>query len=503
MGNILSVANLKKTYYYMKKNGLKQTFVGIVERVVYSHYKDYNYMGIVEAERNRQTSKIFEKEYTFSILVPTFETDEIYLTEMIHSVLSQTYHKWELILADASATNQVERVVLRFQDERIRYIKLEGNKGIAENTNEGLRYVTGDYVGLLDHDDLLTEDALYEVQCALKEGVNQKGITYPFIYSDEDKCNGDGTIFYEPHFKLDFNLDLLLTNNYICHFLVMKTSLIKELGFRSAYDGAQDFDLILRAVGFLLVQQEENEHRKRDKVGKKSIFAHADELPVKHIPKVLYHWRCHTGSTAANPQSKSYAYEAGKRAVEDFFAIFSKEVLVWHTSHLGFYRVDYGTDIFKKRKDIGLIGGKVLDKRRRIVGGIYRKDRICPFLEVSHLFSGYMHRISLQQDCFAIDIRNMIFSMELEKVMKTIMLEICEEKNKTDWQVPLQNLLISSIKKSRPYHKKGKEVGHYIKTKTLVWDYSVISKEEWKEISIMVSKKIREMGYTILWDPNL
>ena len=178
------------------------------------------------------------------------------------------------------------------KDSRIRYVRTAENKGMSENTNEALQYATGDYVGLLDHDDLLTPDALYEMAMTL-QNANEQGIEAALVYSDEDKCDTEAKIYYEPHVKLGFNWDLLLSNNYICHFLAMKTELIKKLGFRKEYDGAQDFDLVLRAT---LEKDEKDE--------------------ILHVEKILYHWRCHDLSTAANPQSKLYAYEAGKRAAE-------------------------------------------------------------------------------------------------------------------------------------------------------------------------------------------
>lgn len=175
------------------------------------------------------------------------------------------------------------------------------------------------------------------------------------LYSDEDKCDQCAGKFYEPNFKPDFNLDLLLTNNYICHLLVMQTALMKRLGFRAEYDGAQDHDLVLRAAAILW------------------------RIPgeILHISKVLYHWRCHSASTAANPESKLYAYEAGVKASQDFVDRQGWKARVAMTQHMGFSRTEYDPPILRQRPEIGALGGRVLDRTRRIVGGMMSESGRC------------------------------------------------------------------------------------------------------------------------------
>ena len=220
------------------------------ERSFSPYFKDYSYLKPEEETLLRQKEESSKKKLLFSIVVPAYETKEEYLKQLIDSLLEQTYPFWQLIIADAGESNKVRETVQSYHEERIQYLKLSSNKGISENTNRALEAVKGEYVGLLDHDDFLTADALYEMEKRIMQGKEQ-GIEYAFLYSDEDKCDETGSSFYEPHFKMDFNLDLLLTNNYICHFLVMKRTLIGQLGLRKEYDGAQDFDLVLRAVGKL------------------------------------------------------------------------------------------------------------------------------------------------------------------------------------------------------------------------------------------------------------
>ena len=271
-------------------------------------------------------------------------------------MLDQTYGNFELILADASESDQVERVIKTYDDKRILYKRLKQNGGISTNTNQALMYATGDYAALLDHDDVLTRDALYEMASCIWNAEN-RNIELQLLYSDEDKCDENGTDYYEAHRQEKFNLDLILSNNYICHFMVMKRQMMQELQLRSVCDGAQDYDLVLRAVSLMLG---------KDKKRKK-----AEQLPIEHVPRVLYHWRCHSASTAENPESKRYAYEAGKRAVEDFMRLRGWKGKVSHLRHLGFYRIDYEPDLLTNRPDVGLVGGRLLDKNNKITGGIY------------------------------------------------------------------------------------------------------------------------------------
>ena len=434
-------ANLKKTYYYLKKNGISDTYVAVRERLYARtsplYMAGYTYVPVLEEELEQQRQTVFDKKCKFSILVPMYETKPEFARAMIDSVVNQTYSDWELILADASKSDVVEDLVCGYiTDSRIRYVRITENKGISENTNEALKYATGDYVALLDHDDLLTPDALYEMMCAIVEAA-KAGKEAAFVYSDEDKCDTNAQIYYEPHVKLGFNWDLLLSNNYICHFLVMKTGLIKKLGFRKEYDGAQDFDLVLRAA-----------------------MEKAPEDVILHVDKVLYHWRCHDLSTAANPQSKIYAYEAGKRAVESALKAFlvrmhgaetvqekdglyvnSIWVRVVHTKHNGFYRVEYGNgtekDIFAVRKDVGIIAGPVV-KMRKITSGILNKEGVCEYAGLPARFSGYVHRMALQQDCEYVDMRNSVVRPELMEKLN----EINGDKEKINHDLMRENDLL-------------------------------------------------------------
>lgn len=394
MGGI-NWANLKKTWYYLRRNGLRSAFAAARERIL-EEKKEYAYAEpsaeALEAQRNR----IWEYSPLFSIVVPAYRTAPEYLGELIESVLGQTYAKWELIIADATEDDSVEAVVRAYEDDRIRYLRLPGNQGIAENTNLALEQVRGGYTGLLDHDDVLTADALYEMAHRITCGESE-GVRIGLLYSDEDKCNQNNTCYFEPHYKEKFNLDLLLNNNYICHFLVMDSRLLQKLGLRGEFDGAQDFDLVLRAAGELMERPER----------------------IAHIPKILYHWRCHTGSTAANPQSKRYAYEAGLRAVQDFADARGWNARAVERKHLGFYALRYKTDIFTSRPDVGAEGGRLVC-RGKVAGGMLREDGVMPYQGLPAGFSGYMHRAALCQDAAALDIRCIRVRPECRKLFEQV-----------------------------------------------------------------------------------
>lgn len=366
-------ANVKRTYAYYKRNGLSAASAAVLERLLLAHEgKGYAYTPPDEAELifQRAKAEAWENPPLISVAVPAYETPPEYLNALLDSLQAQTWPHWELVVADAGKSPDVETAVKERADERIRYVKLAENRGISENTNEAIRLANGDYIGLLDHDDFLTPDALYEMAAAIRKS-QERGIAPVFLYSDEDKCDGDGKIFYEPHRKLDFNPDLLLSNNYVCHFLVMEAGLMKKLKLRSGFDGAQDYDLVLRAAAGCFSCASETESTLSGREAER-----IPEAAYVHIPKVLYHWRCHTASTASNPESKRYAYEAGRRALEDLAMRLGWRVRVEDTRHLGFYRCIFTEPIWESRPDVGALAGPLPSQNGRLISGIY--DRHVP-----------------------------------------------------------------------------------------------------------------------------
>lgn len=242
-------------------------------------------------ERRREEETVFPRKIKISVLVPLYNTPEKFLREMIDSVVTQTYKNWELCLADGSDDKHTDvgRICQEYieKDSRIKYQKIEKNLGISGNTNVCFSMATGNFIGLFDHDDVMHPSLLFE--CV--KTVCEKDADY--VYTDEatfTSPNLDDLIVL--HFKPDYSPDNLRANNYICHFSMFDADLLKKTGlFRPEYDGSQDHDMILRLT-------EEAKH-------------------VCHIPKILYYWRSHPNSVAADIGAKTYAIDAAKRAVHD------------------------------------------------------------------------------------------------------------------------------------------------------------------------------------------
>ena len=313
----LNPYTIQKGFRYLKHYGPKEFWIRLHERfepeeVPYGPWYEAYIPDEKELERQRRHK--FDYEPVISVAVPAYHTPGEFLRQMIESLLAQTYRNWELCIANGSPDDREMQKILdeySAEDRRIRVRNLKENLGIAGNTNAALSMAEGEFVGLLDHDDLLAPNALYEVAMALGADRSLNG-----VYTDEDKVTTDLSEHFQPHLKPDFNLDLLRSNNYICHFFVIRKSVIDKVGgFRQEFDGAQDHDFIFRCV-------ETAEH-------------------IGHVPEILYHWRTHKASTADNPASKMYAFDAGKRAIEAHLKRMGVQGEVSHTPDLGFYRVKY------------------------------------------------------------------------------------------------------------------------------------------------------------------
>lgn len=292
----------KKIYFKIKGNKTP-------EQVKYEKWIKQNEPSKEELKKMRNTK--FKIEPKISIIVPLYNTPEKFLDELVKSLQNQTYSNWELCMADGSP-EPIVYINKYLKDERIKYSIIGENKGISGNTNEALKLVTGDYIGLLDHDDLLPVFSLYEVVKTINENPNAQ-----FIYTDEDRIENEDKQRYGVFFKPDFSPYTLNSSNYICHFSIFKKELMDKLGgFRSEYDGSQDFDIVARA-------SEETKN-------------------IVHIPKVLYHWRVHQNSTAGNSESKPYAFEVGKKVIKDHIKrMYNTDVEVIDGLTPGSYEVKY------------------------------------------------------------------------------------------------------------------------------------------------------------------
>ena len=314
-------SNIEKVKFYIKRYGFFSTLKKVFKRIfkikedrksnqeVYKIWMEHNNPKEEDLEKQRTTK--FNYEPKISVVVPMYNTDEKFFQDLIESLNNQTYANWELCLADGSPKKNENLEKYYEKNKKIKYNFLGKNEGISENTNEAIKMATGDYVGFLDHDDILSEEALFQVVKVINQDLKTD-----FIYTDEDKIDENYERF-EPYFKPDYSPETLECNNYITHFVVVKKEIIEKIGkLNSEFNGAQDFDFVLRAT----------------KVANKII----------HISKVLYHWRVHKNSTAYIADTKNYAFEAGKKVIEADLKREGKSATVEFGQEVpGIYKIKY------------------------------------------------------------------------------------------------------------------------------------------------------------------
>ncbi|WP_407856654.1 glycosyltransferase [Enterococcus hailinensis] len=310
----------------IKRNG----FSGALKNYQHSKKQSANYeewITKVEEPTKAQLIDMMEQlafQPKISLVVPVYNVDEKWLRACVKSLTDQVYSNWELCLADdASPKAHIKPLLqeLAAEDDRIRVVLREKNGHISEATNSAIEIATGDYIGFLDNDDILADTALLAVVNALNEDQERE-----FIYTDEDKLSMSEKRF-DPFFKPNWNETLLLGHNYITHFVVVKRSIIDEVGgLRTEFNGSQDYDFVLRAT----------------EVAKK----------IHHITNILYHWRTIETSVAMDPQSKEYAYVAGKEALQSALERRGLSGVVTMTKNYGAYKIDFS---YKKNPKVSII----------------------------------------------------------------------------------------------------------------------------------------------------
>lgn len=315
----MNFRNLRRGYNYLKANGVKKSLLKLKNKIKRRKYMSNQSVDYLEYVKNNKLSiRTIEKQRSakfnympkISIVVPMYNTKFSYFVELIDSINNQTYQNFEVCLADSSKIPdvQIQKYIQELNSNKIVYKNISQNLGISENTNVAISFSTGDYVAFCDHDDVISINALYEVVKAINSS------DADFIYTDEDIL--ENGIRKNPHFKPDFSPDLLTSYNYICHLCVVKRKLLDEVGLlNKEFDGAQDYDFVLRAT-----EKAKN---------------------IVHIPKVLYHWRAHETSTSYSSSAKEYVYMAGKRAIEEHFKRINIKAKVEILDEPGRYRVKY------------------------------------------------------------------------------------------------------------------------------------------------------------------
>lgn len=277
--------------------------------------QEYYFQRIEKDKHTNRNDEIknFKYKPRISIIVPSWNAPKNILEKTITSVQNQLYPNWELCIADGNSKSETKEILTKYeqQDKKIKLTLLNENRGISENSNQALSLATGEFIGLLDHDDELTNDALFEVVKLL-----QKHPKADLIYSDEDKIDLNGKRS-DPFFKPDWSPDLFLSQNYVSHFGVYRKKIIDKInGFRKGYEGSQDYDLVMR-----FSEQTNN---------------------IYHIPKILYHWKIIAGSAASDPNAKEYAHISAERALKD--AMIRRKIpieCIKNVRYPGHYRIKY------------------------------------------------------------------------------------------------------------------------------------------------------------------
>ena len=315
------MGKIKKLFTLLGDYGLATTFRMVKTKISASRRMQNRILvsrikkSMTQTKLSEEKQQTFDYEPTISILIPLYNTDISMLKCVIESVLNQSYSHLELCMCDGSDEEHsyVGDICHKYaeKDVRVKYRKLEKNLGISANTESCVKMANGDYLGLVDHDDILHPSALYEMVKKINE------TQADFLYTDEVTFEGRINNILSSNFKPDYSKDTLRANNYICHFTVFSKELyMRAGGFRSEYDGSQDHDLFLRMTG----------------------QAHL----VEHIPQVLYFWRAHKGSVVEDISAKKYAISAGIRAVSDYLHSQNIEATVSSTDvYPTIYKIDY------------------------------------------------------------------------------------------------------------------------------------------------------------------
>ena len=339
-----------------------------------------------------------------SVIVTTYEPVIRYFEQTLISILSQTYGGYELIIADTSLSSGVRDTLDHYRDERIRYYSVPGNRGEASLINDAAHLAAGNYLCTVDVGDLLTKDALYEVfLCIMRTGAE-------ILYTDEDHCDAAGKRFDRPNRKPDFNKDYLLSNNYMQRLLVIRRELFLALRLRDSFDGALTYDLVLRAP----------------------------KSAVRHVPMILYH------------------------RSRDYFRVRSIRAAVSYTGRKGIYRIKYSPNIFACRSDVGILGGRVLSRTHKVVGGMFDSQGRVMYEGWDEAEGGPMSRALTVQNAFAVDVRCMQVRPDLRGLYEEIVEKPGRDPN-TDWRKDPQEL---------------------------------------RRRSILFCARVRELGYLIVWDPS-
>lgn len=322
----------------------------------------------------------------FSVIITAYEPVLKYFEQTLISVLSQTFGGFEVIVADTSMSSGVHDLLEHYRDERIRYYSVPGYRGDASLINDAAMMAAGDYLCRVEVGDLLTKDALYEVfSCIMRTDAE-------ILYTDEDHCDAAGKRFDDPNRKPDFNKDYLLANNYMKHLLVMRRELFLALRLRDPYDGALEYDLVLRAP----------------------------KSEVCHVPQILYHVSSASAQAQEAGREPGSIVEAGRSALEDYLRVRDIHATVGYSSRRDIYRINYKPDIFACRQEVGILGGRVLSRTHKVLSGMYDAYGQIMYEGWDETEGGPHNRALTVQDAYAVDVRCMRIRQELSVLYESI-----------------------------------------------------------------------------------
>lgn len=358
------------------------------------------------------------KAPTFTVITAVSNPRPDRFEDSMISVLSQTWAGFEFIVADCGMKSTAANVLADYDDDRIRHFRLQGATSESDALNSAALHASGDYIVFLDYGDLLTVDALFEAALTIMTANAE------ILYSDEDCCDSAARKFSAPYFKPDFNKDYLFASPYITHMLVIRRELFLAMRFRSRFDGAREYDLILRAP----------------------------KSGICHIPRILYHVR-------KFPEKKNNP-GAVRTALEDYFRVRGLRTRVSQAGSGLFMNVEYMPDIFTARKEIGVIGGKVLDRRHRIIGGMMDDKGNVAFEGLDELEQGRQREAVTVRNADAVDARCMRVRPELYGLYQEVF--------------------------GSTYHEPMRGRAYEI-----------------RERSLQFCERVRAKGYLILWDPAM
>jgi len=446
---------------YYRRNGAKATIAQAIERFSAVKLPAYEYEepDLLELVAQKKSDYTFAPK--ISLVIPVYDPLPEYFWELLESIKKQSYSNFEAIFALGGRQPQINEMIDNIRDRRFKFLKLENNLGISGNTNAAINSAIGDYIGFVDQDDFLTPDCLFEFANIINECATRKDIIPDIVYSDEDKF--DGKRYFCPHKKVSFNLDMFLTNNYLCHLTLINRKCLGDIRLRPEFDGAQDYDLLLQVINSMLdADRQVSELTKR----------------IRHIPKVLYHWRTHEGSCALSFSNKTYACDAGKRALASFFATRNIGAKIICLVNPGFYYIYYDEPWYQNRPDIAAIGGP-MSYSGLIKSGAFTRDGKVLYENMPLFFEGPFHRMKLLRNVYALDIRSMLVRPELGKLHEQYLAKL---KDKSETIVVRKISTLGKTRKSLRYSRL------YMKL--------VI------EISLAFAKVVHDKGYLFLYDPQ-